>query len=111
VEIKQAIIPLLITSYFISLGVLLGGAIIGSLGSFLAGAPPLYWMIRFAEKLRIWAIVAAIGGTFDAVYEFERGIFAGDTKAIIRQILLIIFAMSGAQTGSLILHWIIQENR
>ncbi len=101
---------MLFTSYFISLGVIVGGSIIGSLGSFLAGDPPLHWMIRFAENLRIWAIVAAIGGTFDAVHEFERGIFDGDTKAIIRQLLLILFAMGGAQTGALILRWISQEN-
>lgn len=109
-EMKQAFIPLLITSYFISLGVIIGGSIIGSLGSFLVGAPPLYWMARFAENLRIWAIVAAMGGTFDAVYEFERGIFSGDTRAIIRQIIIIVVAMAGAQTGALILRWIVQEN-
>lgn len=107
---KQSFIPLLLTSYFISLGVIVGGSMVGALGSFLSGEPPLYWMARFAENLRIWAIVAAIGGTFDAVDEFAKGIFGGDTQAIVRQLLLIFFAMGGAQTGAAILRWIIQEH-
>ncbi|GGE76986.1 YtrH family sporulation protein [Priestia taiwanensis] len=109
-EFKQAFIPLLITSYFVALGVILGGSLLGGLAAFLVGDPPFYWLRRFSEGLRIWAIVAAIGGTFDTFYSFERGIFAGDTKEIVKQLLLILFAMGGAQTGAAILKWFIQES-
>jgi Sporulation protein YtrH len=109
-EFKQAFIPLLITSYFIALGVILGGSLLGGFASFLIGDPPFYWLSRFSDSLRIWAIVAAIGGTFDAFYSFERGIFAGDMKEIVKQILLILFAMGGAQTGAIILKWLVQES-
>lgn len=101
--------PSFIESYFIALGVLLGGSLIGGLAAFLTGQPLLTTVSRLSSLLRIWAIVAAIGGTFDAVYTFERGIFNGETKDIVKQLLLIVSALGGAQTGDLIIKWLTQE--
>ena len=109
-DIKQTFLSLLITSYFIAFGVMLGGSLLGGLGSFLAGEPPLTMINRFSQSLRIWALVAAIGGTFDTFYSFERGIFEGETKDVIKQVLLIVFAMGGMQTGLTIIKWIVQEH-
>ncbi len=107
---KEAFMPAFIHSYFIALGVLIGGTLIGAIGAFLAGEPPLTKMFEFANRLKIWALVAAIGGTFDAVYSFERGIFLGETRDIVKQVLLIVSAMGGAQTGWVIVTWLTQEH-
>lgn len=98
-----------IESYFIALGVLLGGALIGGIAAFLTGQPALTAIARLSSSLRIWAIVAAIGGTFDPIYQFEKGIFDGQTKDIIKQIFLILSALGGAQTGALLIEWFTQE--
>lgn len=102
--------PSFIESYFIALGVLLGGSLIGGIASFLTGQPLLTAIYRLSSLLRIWAIVAAIGGTFDAVYSFERGLFNGETKDIVKQLLLIIAALGGAQTGAQLINWLTQEH-
>jgi hypothetical protein len=102
-------IPTFIESYFIALGVILGGALIGGIAAFLTGQPPLTTVYRLSTDLRIWAIVAAIGGTFDAVYNFERGILNAETRDLFKQILVIISALGGAQTGALIINWLTQE--
>jgi hypothetical protein len=102
-------IPSFIESYFIALGVLLGGSLIGGLAAFLTGQPLLTTVFRLSTLLRIWAIVAAIGGTFDAVYSFEKGLFHGATKDLFKQFLLILSALGGAQTGALIINWLTQE--
>ncbi|RSK28142.1 sporulation protein [Bacillus sp. HMF5848] len=107
---KEPFIPAFFDSYFIALGVMLGGTIIGAIGAFLVGEPPLTAMFRLSNRLKIWALVAAIGGTFDAFYNFERGIFEGATNDIVKQILLIISAMGGAQTGALIIQWLTGEH-
>lgn len=100
----------LINCYFISLGVLIGGSIIGGIGAFLVGEPPLTIVSRLSKSLRIWALVAAIGGTFDAINNFQRGLFQGVPLDIFKQILLIVSAMGGAQTGYKIIEWLTQEN-
>ncbi|UOQ86279.1 YtrH family sporulation protein [Gracilibacillus salinarum] len=95
--------------FFIAFGVMIGGSMIGSIGAFLTGDAPITHMGRIAKGLRIWAIVAAIGGTFDAIYNFERGLYDGSTIDLFKQILLIITAMGGAHTALLIIEWLIQE--
>lgn len=107
---EQPFFTLLIDSYFIALGVLVGGALIGGLGAFLTGKPLLTEIFRISSSIRIWAIVAAIGGTFDAVYSFERGLFDGDTKDIFKTFLLILAALGGAQTGALLINWLTGEH-
>lgn len=100
----------LFDSYFIAVGVLLGGSLIGGLAAFLTGKPPLTEIFRLSNTLKIWAIVAAIGGTFDAVYSFERGLLEGETRDIFKQLLLILAALGGAQTGALLINWLTQEH-
>lgn len=38
-DVKEAFIPNFISCYFIALGVILGGAIIGGVGAYLSGQP------------------------------------------------------------------------
>nr|WP_090989737.1 YtrH family sporulation protein [Bacillus sp. OV322] len=109
-KMKEAFFPAFLNSYFISFGVLLGGSLIGGLAAFFTGQAPLSSIHRLSDSLRIWAIIAAIGGTFDTVYAFERGIFNGATKDILKQFLLILSALGGAQTGALIINWLTQEH-
>jgi len=101
--------PAFIESYFIALGVLLGGSLIGGIAAFLTGYPPLTTVYRLSSSLRIWAIIAAIGGTFDTVYTFEKGFLDAGTKDLFKQLLLILSALGGAQTGALIINWLTQE--
>lgn len=106
----QPFFSLFLQSYFIALGVLIGGSIIGGFAAFLTGKPPLTEIFRLSNMIRIWAIVTAIGGTFDAVYTFERGLLQGETKELFKQILIILSALGGAQTGALFINWLTQEH-
>ncbi|MDQ0160184.1 YtrH family sporulation protein [Alkalibacillus salilacus] len=105
---EERMVISIIKCFFIAFGVLTGGALFGSLGGYLTGQPPLSEMMLAAKKLRIWAIVAAIGGTFDAISTFERGIFEASTIDVIRQIALIISAMSGVKSGIMLINWLTQ---
>jgi hypothetical protein len=107
---EERFMATLINCYFIALGVILGGSLIGGLGAFLSGEPPLTIITRLSRSLKIWAIVAAIGGTFDAISNFQRGLFYGSTMDLFKQILLIVTAMGGVHTGTMILQWLTQEH-
>jgi hypothetical protein len=108
--VKDGFIVFFFSSYFVALGVILGGCIVGGLGAFFIGNPPLLTMVRLASNLKIWAIVAAIGGSFDAFYSFERGLFDANTRDIVKQLFVICSATGGAQTGALIINWLAQED-
>ncbi|MBP2077346.1 YtrH family sporulation protein [Oceanobacillus polygoni] len=98
-----------ISCFFIALGVIIGGSFIGSIGDFATGDAPLTSMGRIADRLRIWAIVAAIGGTFDAIANFEKGLTDGSTIDFVKQVLLILSAMGGVKTGIIIIDWFLQK--
>lgn len=98
-----------IQCYFIALGVIIGGTLIGSIGSFATGDGPFSAMNRIARSLRIWAVVAAIGGTFDAISRFEKGVLGGSTMDLFKQALFILSAMGGVKTAILLIEWLIQE--
>ncbi|MGI5876740.1 MAG: YtrH family sporulation protein [Dethiobacteria bacterium] len=94
----------LVTTFFIALGVILGGSVLGSLGSFLAAEqPPFYTILELAEKLKIWALVSALGGTFTAFRVIEIGFLSGQPAEVLKQLALILCAFGGAHTGYLLL--------
>lgn len=100
----SGIFTTLATTFFIALGVILGGSLLGSLASFLTmGQPPFYSIIELAEKLKIWALVAAMGGTFPAFRALEIGFLSGQPAEISKQLALIISAFGGAHCGYLLL--------
>ncbi|HET7578377.1 MAG TPA: YtrH family sporulation protein [Bacillales bacterium] len=98
-----------IFDFFVAFGVIVGGAVIGGIGAFFVGKPPLSAMFTLAGNLKIWAIVAAIGGTFDTITNLEKGFLAGSPDEILKQVIVIISAMTGAHTGYILIHWLTQE--
>lgn len=96
--------------FFIAFGVIIGGTVIGSIAAFLTGEPPLHAMNRIAHSLKIWAIVAAIGGTFDAIENFQRGFLDGSTMDLFKQFLFVIAAMFGVKVALIIVQWMTHED-
>ncbi len=99
----------LVMDYFVAFGVIIGGAIVGGIGAFLIGKPPLSTINELAAGLKIWAMVAAIGGTFDAIYSIERGIYDGSHIDIAKTLFMIFAAVSGAHSGGVVILWLTQE--
>ncbi len=100
----HGMLPLLVTTFFMALGVLLGGSVLGSLGSFLSsGQPPYHTMVELSEKLKIWALVTALGGSFIPFRAIEIGFLSGQPAEICKQIALIISAFGGAHLGYFLL--------
>lgn len=73
-----------ISSYFIVFGVLFGGVFIGGVGVYLLGEFLFIVIIKLVNRLKIWVFVVVIGGMFDVVYSFERGLLEGNTRDIFK---------------------------
>lgn len=85
--------------FFTALGVMLGSVMVGSLAAVLVREPPMAVMLKLARDMKIWAITAAIGGTFSTFEIFESGLFSGEVRAVVKQILYITSALAGTQLG------------
>lgn len=108
--LNREFLATIIIDFFVAFGVIIGGAIIGAIGAFLIGKPPLAVMQNLAGNLKIWAIVAAIGGTFDAITSIERGLFEGTHDDIFKTGFMIFAALCGAQAGTSLIQWLVGES-
>lgn len=85
--------------FFTALGIIIGSALIGSLAAMLVREPSLGVMLKLSRDMKIWAIAAAIGGTFSTFEIFESGLFNGEVRAVVKQVFYIISALAGTQAG------------
>lgn len=106
---EENFIASVLACFFIAAGVMIGGTLIGSLAAFFTGETPFAAMIRIAHALKIWAIVAAIGGTFDAIENFQRGFLDGSTEQLVKQVCLVISAMVGVKAAIILIQWFVNE--
>ncbi|WP_078555474.1 YtrH family sporulation protein [Bacillus alkalicellulosilyticus] len=106
---ERTLVETLVLNFFVAFGVIIGGSIIGGIGAYLTGNPPLRTIQDLAGSLKIWALVAAIGGTFDAFTSLERGLFDGNHHDIFKTLMMIFSALCGAHSGTTIIQWITQE--
>jgi hypothetical protein len=101
-----AFITKLILHYCIAFGVVLGASMLAGISAVLTLQPPTMTMRSISENMKIWAVVAAIGGTIDPIRAIESNIMFGQINPAIKQILLIASAFLGAYTGTKLVQWI-----
>lgn len=93
----------LLLSFFVGLGVVLGGTIFGALATLFTGRLPLSTMLMLAERLKLWGVIAALGGTFAIIRGIETTLAEGQLAALGKQLLFILSAYAGAHFGYLII--------
>lgn len=98
-----------VLDFFIAFGVVIGGSLLASIGAVFVSYPAASTMLDTAMRLKIWAIVVAIGGTIDPVRVIEANVTQGQLSTAVQQILLIASAFLGAHLGTELIRWIIQE--
>lgn len=89
----------IIHNFFIAFGVVLGASLFSGLGAIFTDHPPLRTMINIASSIKIWAMAAALGGTFSTFAVIDKGLFEGEIKSIIKQVIYIFIALLGANAG------------
>ena len=93
----------MILTFFVALGVSLGGSLLGALGAALTRRPPISTMNSLAADLKIWAVAAALGGTFSLFKSIETGVLEKQFLTILKQLLLLWGAFTGDHLGFLII--------
>lgn len=95
--------------FFVSMGMVLGGSLIGGLGALLFHTPPLAIMLRLSEQLKIWAMVATLGGTMDTLKVLETGFLKRDMYPVGKQLAYLLIAFIGSQMGALLIKWLASD--
>lgn len=85
--------------FFIALGTVVGGSIFAGIGAIITNQPPLKAMFDIARSIKIWALVAALGGTLPSFEIIEKGLFEGEFKSIIKQAIYVVSGLIGANVG------------
>lgn len=96
----------LIMNFLVAFGVVIGGATLGGIGAVLTFQAPAVVMEQLAEKIKIWALVVAVGGTIDPLRFIESHVLEGHLSPVIKQIFYIISAFVGAHMGTTLILWI-----
>jgi hypothetical protein len=78
---------------------IVGGTMIGSISAVLTGQGPFRTMQNLAQDLKIWAAVAAIGGTFTSLQALESGLLEGQVSTVAKQLAFLFSAFAGAHLG------------
>lgn len=89
----------IIYSVFISFGIVIGASSFAGVGALINNHPPLKTMLDLAQSIKIWAVATALGGTFSSFELIEEGIFKGQIFSLAKQIIYILFALTGANLG------------
>ena len=106
----ERFISTVILDFFVALGIVLGGSIIGALGAVLTHRAPMTTMVYLADQLKIWALVAALGGTMDTLKVFDTGLFGGaQAVVVIKQFGYLVSAFLGCNVGYYLVKWIVGE--
>lgn len=106
----ERFISTMILDFCVALGLVLGGSLVGAVGALFTHNPPMTYMMRLADQLRIWALVAAVGGTMDPIKVIGdtmwSGIFGGHFSPAVKQFLLLVSAFLGCQVGYHMIKWV-----
>lgn len=96
----------LINHFMISFGVVLGATLLGGISAVLTLQPPTFTMEEIANKIKMWAVIAAVGGTIDPFRAIETNLIRGDISPVVEQVLYIISAFLGATMGTKLMEWL-----
>lgn len=89
----------MIQNFFIAFGVVIGGSIFAGISAIITDNPPIKTMMNIASSIKIWAMAIAMGGTISSFSIIDKGLFEGEFRSFVRQIIYIFIALLGANAG------------
>lgn len=90
----------LIIHFMVAFGVVLGACMLAGIAAVITLKPPALVMKEYALNIKIWAVIAAIGGTIDPFRSIESKFLDGQLSPAIQDIIVIVTAFIGAQFGA-----------
>lgn len=105
----MAFFSTLILDFFVAMGIVVGGSVVGALGAVLTHRPPMTAMLQLADQLKIWALVAALGGTMDTLKLIDNGVLAWQFRTALKQFCFLCSAFLGCNVGFYLIKWLVGD--
>ncbi|MBB3108270.1 hypothetical protein FHS18_000298 [Paenibacillus phyllosphaerae] len=102
----NTVLAFAIIDFFTAFGLVFGGSILAGIGAVFVFMPPSTLMLKTATQLKIWAIVAAVGGSIDPIRVIESNFLDGHMSPVAQQIGYIVCAFLGAHIGTELIRWL-----
>ncbi|AIS52865.1 sporulation protein [Thermoanaerobacter kivui] len=96
--------------FFTSMGVVIGGTLIGALSAVFTFDSPVKIINMILKDIRLWAILVGLGGSFTAIRGFEVGL-SGEFTQLAKQGLIILGAFLGSHAGFIIISFIVGDSK
>lgn len=93
----------LINHFLVAFGVVFGAGCFSGIAAVINDRPPVKAMEDMSSFVKVWAIAIALGGSFDSLEAFEKGIFQGQIRLLIREAVCIVIAIIGANFGAYVI--------
>ncbi|MDF2936940.1 MAG: sporulation protein [Paenibacillaceae bacterium] len=84
-------------NFFVAFGIVMGGCLLAGIGATALLRPPSSTMMSIADNIKVWAMVAAVGGTIDPFRVIEANFAEGYLSPAVKQIVFFAGAFAGAQ--------------
>ncbi|MCC3375909.1 YtrH family sporulation protein [Cohnella sp. REN36] len=94
-----------ILDFFIAFGVVLGGSMLAGMAALFLWRPPAETVLDIASRIKIWAVVVAIGGSIDPLRVIEANVMVGYLSPAVQQIGYILCAFLGAHLATELVVW------
>ncbi|TCT15551.1 sporulation protein YtrH [Natranaerovirga pectinivora] len=95
----NSLIANILYNFLIAFGMIIGASLFAGFGAIINNQPPFKTMLDVAQGIKIWAVAAAIGGTFTSFEIIGSSLFKGEMRSIAKQVVFIIAALLGANLG------------
>lgn len=92
--------------FFIAFGVVLGAAMLAGMAALFLWQQPQQTMLDIAGRIKIWAVVVAIGGSIDPIRVIESHVMEGYLSPALQQIAYILCAFLGAHLATELIQWL-----
>lgn len=91
--------------FFIAFGVVLGAAMLAGMAALFLWVSPQETMLNIAGRIKIWAVVVAIGGSIDPIRVIEANVMEGFLSPALQQVFYILCAFLGAHLATELVNW------
>jgi len=100
----------LVETFAIAFGVVLGGSFCAALAALFARGYPTETLLELADRLKVWGMAAALGGTLTDLRHLEEGLLRLEPRLLAKELVLMTSAFAGSLAAYYLIVFLLRGN-